>query len=286
MMKDRMAIFSSRSSLGAMFLLLATVVSAGARAVPAPAAHRAVYDLALERASDRSGIASVSGRLVLEINGSACEVFAITSRIVTRFATNEGKVNVTDIRSSSWESGDGKSFRFGTRQYLNSTLGEETRGRAVRGDGDKPGSAFLTAPADEQFGLPPEVVFPSEHNKRIMEAAFTGKNIDNSVVYDGSDGKKIYNVTTFIGRERAPGKSDLSEAGEIARPLGRLRAWPVTVSFFEDAQPAGGEQTPSHEVSFTMFENGVSAKLLLDYGDFAIRGVLADLKIFDVPACP
>lgn len=282
-----MAIFSSRASLGSAFLLLAAVVStAAAQAAPTIVAHRAVYDLALDRASDRSGIASVTGRLVLEINGSACEGFAITSRIVTRFATNEGKVNVTDIRSSSWESGDGKSFRFGTRQYLNSKLGDETKGRAVRGDGEKPGSAFLTAPADEQFELPPEVVFPSEHNKRIMEAAFAGKNIDNSIVFDGTDGKKIYNATTFIGRERAPGKSDLSEAGETAKPLGKLRAWPVTVSFFEDAKPAGGEQTPSHEVSFTMFENGVSAKLLLNYGDFAIKGVLAGLEVFDVPACP
>lgn len=35
--------------------------------------HRAVYDLELKDASDRSGIAGMYGRMVYEFNGSACE---------------------------------------------------------------------------------------------------------------------------------------------------------------------------------------------------------------------
>ena len=225
-------------------------------------------------------------KAVLEINGSKCEGFAINSRIVTRFMTNQGKTNQTDIRSTSWESGDGKSFRFGTRQYLNQQLGDKSAGRASRTGDGKPVVGVLTEPKEETFELPAETVFPSEHNKRIMETAFAGKSIDNSLVYDGTEGKKIYNATTIIGREKAPGKSDLSQAGPSAKPLGELRSWPVTVSFFEDGEKAGGEQTPSHEVSFVLYENGVSAKLLLNYGDFSIKGVLSGLEVFSSPACP
>ncbi len=273
-------------SISFFAFLMAGMAAEAALAAPSMVAHRAVYDLGLAEASDRSGIASVSGRLVLEINGSVCEGFAINSRIVTRFTTNQGKTNQTDIRSTSWESGDGKSFRFGTRQYLNQQLGDKSKGRASRGAEGKPGIGVLTEPTEETFELPPEAVFPSEHNKRIMETAFAGKSIDNSLVYDGTEGKKIYNATTIIGREKAPGKSDLSQAGETAQPLGKLRSWPVTVSFFEVGEKAGGEQTPSHEVSFVLYENGVSAKLLLNYGDFSIKGVLAGLEVFTPPACP
>lgn len=289
---DSMAIFSLRYRLITTFAFLAAGASIGTTveavsAAPSVAAHRAIYDLGLAEASDRSGITSVTGRLVLEINGSKCEGFAINSRIVTRFTTNQGKTNQTDIRSSSWESGDGKSFRFGTRQYLNQTLGDKTAGRASRGEAGKPGAGILTEPKEEAFELPSETVFPSEHNQRIMETAFAGKSIDNSLVYDGTEGKKLYNATTIVGREKAPGKSDLTKAGESAKSLGKLRSWPVTVSFFEKSEEKSiGEQTPSHEVSFDLYENGVSAKLLLNYGDFSISGVLSGLEMFSAPVCP
>ena len=63
---------------------------------PAPAfaaapliAHRAVYDLALDKASDRSGIIGLQGRMVYEFNGSPCEGYTVNFRFVTRIDTGE-----------------------------------------------------------------------------------------------------------------------------------------------------------------------------------------------------
>ena len=48
----------------------------------------------------------------------------------------------------------------------------------------------------------------------------------------------------------------------------------------------GGGEVPEYQVSFDMYENGVATGLVLDYGDFALSGTLADLKLLDEPACP
>ena len=53
------------------------------------APHRAVYDLALDKASDRSGITGITGRMVYEFNGSACEGYTVTFRFVTRIDTGD-----------------------------------------------------------------------------------------------------------------------------------------------------------------------------------------------------
>ena len=47
-------------------------------------AHRAVYDLALDKASDRSGIIGLRGRMVYEFNGSPCEGYTVNFRFVTQ----------------------------------------------------------------------------------------------------------------------------------------------------------------------------------------------------------
>ena len=62
--------------------------SSQAGAVPL-APHRAVYDLALSEATDRSGITGLSGRMVYEFNGSACEGYTVKFRFVTRIETSE-----------------------------------------------------------------------------------------------------------------------------------------------------------------------------------------------------
>lgn len=266
---------------------VAVLLCAGpaAAATPQIANHRAIYEMSLANSSERSGITSVQGRMVLEFAGTSCEGYTLNSRIVTRFGNRDGKVTQTDIRSTSWESGDGTSFRFGTRQYLEGVLQEESEGRATRGEGGKPGAGVLTKPNEEAFALPAEAVFPTEHNFRIMEAAFAGRTTDKTTVFDATDGKKYFTASTFIGREKSPGTAKLPEGVENAETIAAMRSWPITISFFDDSQASSGEQTPNHEISFLMFENGVSIDVLLNYGDFSVSGVLSGLEIFETPKC-
>src|SRR5262245_12207745 len=103
------------SRLALVTLSLSSVVTAASsEAAQLLAPHRAVYDLALDRASDRSGITGLSGRMVYEFNGSACEGYTVTFRFVTRIDTSD-VTRLTDQQTTTFEDGDGKTFSFVTK---------------------------------------------------------------------------------------------------------------------------------------------------------------------------
>jgi hypothetical protein len=57
----------------------------------------------------------------------------------------------------------------------------------------------------------------------------------------------------------------------------------VSIGYFE---PKGGDLTPSYQIDFRLYENGVSRELLIDYGDFSIHGTLTALEYLKAPGCP
>lgn len=266
------------------------LVSAGApqalaqEGLPAIAPHRAVYDLEMESSEDRLGLADASGRLALEFAAADCEGWTVNMRIVNRLRTRNGTSRTIDSRSSSWESADGTSMAFTLRRYVENTVDEETKGVAERGGDGKPGHVAMEKPAEDAFDIPAGAVFPVEHTKRILKAALDGARREVSLVYDGSEEKTVYKAITFIGERRAPGETRLP-AG-LGEELKSMASWPVSISYFDETKTADGEETPSHQVSFTMFENAVASNLTLDYGDFSLSGTLSTLELLDAPECP
>ena len=99
------------------------------RAALAP--HRAVYDLALDNASDRSGITGISGRMVYEFNGSACEGYTVTFRFVTQIDTGEASRSPTSRRPLS-RTLTARRFSFVTKSFVDQNLDKEVRGNATR----------------------------------------------------------------------------------------------------------------------------------------------------------
>ena len=78
-----------------------------------------------------------------------------------------------------------------------------------------------------------------------------------------------------------------SEAGKLEaaaneKKLAELPSWPVSIGYFE---PATGDLTPSYQIDFRLYENGVSRELLIDYGDFSIHGRLTSLEYLKAKAC-
>ena len=85
-------------------LAASTFLAAPAQAARVLAPHRAVYDLTLKDASDRSGITGLSGRMVYEFNGSACEGYTVTFRFVSRIQTQDAS-RVSDQQTTTFEEG-------------------------------------------------------------------------------------------------------------------------------------------------------------------------------------
>jgi len=247
------------------------------------ASHRAVYELKLAQSRGNSSAMSARGRILYDFSGNSCEGYALQFRQVSELDNGEGKVTLSDLRSTSWEEGAAKRFIFKSQNYLNETLIDTVDGEAERGT-DKV-TVSLTKPMDKKFDLEPTIAFPTDHMRRIIAAARAEKNILEVPLYDGSDkGDKIFNTLTVIGRAIAPHERPPSDAAAGKEVLAALKRWPVTVSYF-DRDAKTGDQPPVYAIKFELYENGISRALLLDYNDFAISGELTSLDLRDSQPC-
>jgi EipB-like len=248
--------------------------------------HQALYELNLLKSRGSNSINSARGRILYKFSGSACEGYTSEFRQVSEMNSGEGKVTLSDLRSTSWEDGAGKSYRFKIDSRMNDTESSPVDGVAER-SGDQI-TVKLKQPQTKTFTLDGTTVFPTEQIQRIIAAAKEGKSVLELRVYDGSDnGEKVFNTLSVIGQpipgDRTIALPDPSTQNDVMKSMTR---WPVTVSYYEhDAKANDGEQTPVYAMSFELFENGVSRALVLDYNDFVISGALGKFDVRDSKPC-
>ena len=155
---------------------LAVIAATSAQAAPAAgagglAAHRAVYDLSLKDASERSGISGMVGRMVYEFAGSACEGYTVSFRFVTEISTGEDS-RLTDQQTTTFEDIRKGTFRFVTRSFVDQKLDHEVRGSAeVKEDGL---AVALEQPDKLSLDIAP-ARFPTEHMIELIDNS--GSNI-------------------------------------------------------------------------------------------------------------
>jgi envelope integrity protein B len=271
--------------------LLAAAVPASAQA-PSPAIaqgasgainlapHRAVYDLSLARSGGSRGVEGARGRIALDFGGDACEGYALKYRQVTVLESGETGGRTADLRTTTFEDGEGRSFRFKTDSALQSGAPTSVDGEAEREPSEI--EVRLRRPKRDSFPIPADTLFPSAHMKRLIEAARVGETTISVKVFDGSDdGRKVYDTLAVIGRRIEPGPIE-SEPASKQEALAKTARWPVTLSYFA---PGDGERTPIYVISFEMYENGVSRALTLDYGEFALKGAVQSIEMLPPSAC-
>jgi hypothetical protein len=273
-------------SIAAALLLLPGVAPAPAATLEPQiefASHRAVYELKLAHSRGSSSTMSARGRILYDFSGNACEGYALQFRQVSELDNGEGKLTLSDLRSTSWEEGAAKRFIFKSQNYLNETLLDTVDGVADRTSAGV--AVSLAKPVEKKFDLEPAIVFPTQHMRRIIAAAREEKTILELPLYDGSEkGDKVFNTLTVIGRAIAPNERVPADAAAGKAALAQLRRWPVTVSYFERAARTG-DQPPVYAIAFELYENGISRALTLDYNDFAISGELSSIDIRESPPC-
>lgn len=242
------------------------------------APHRAVYDLRLDTASDRSGIDDMAGRMVYEFDGSACEGYTVKFRFVTRILSGD-VTRLTDQRTTTYEDLDNDTFRFVTRAFVDDVLDREVRGQAAAEDDAI--SVDLEKPEERELRLEAGR-FPTEHMLELIEKAKAGETLYESSIYDGSDSAdETMTTNAVIGEKRKPEGGGDGEFRAMKDLAGEM-FWPVTIAYF---QKGDAEGLPIYQIAFKLYENGVTRDLTLDYGEFALRGTLSDLEMFDGTDC-
>jgi hypothetical protein len=282
--------FSSR----ALVVTIAAIATGSVfQNVPAKAAasgpflsHQALYELSLIKSRGSNAISGARGRILYNFSGSACEGYTSEFRQVSELDSGEGKLALSDLRSTSWEDAAGKSYRFKIDARMNDNESAPVDGVAERA-GDHI-TVKLKQPVAKTFNLDGNIVFPTEQIQHIIAAARAGKSVLELAVYDGSDnGEKVYNTLSVIGQPIAGDKTIASPDPSTANDQMKSQTrWPVTVSYYDrDAKAKDGEQTPVYAMSFELFENGVSRALVLDYNDFVISGAMGKFEVKDSKPC-
>lgn len=273
-------------------LVLALMVftpACGARAQDAPIVlvpHRAVYDLSLAETRGESEIVGIRGRILYDFDGNSCEGYSLEFRQVSELDTSEGKASTSDLRSTTWEGADAKSYKFTSQNFVDQNLVDSVDGHAEHGATQT--TVSLSKPEQKNFGFAPGLVFPTEHMTRAIAAGHAGKHILDFPVYDGSEtGDKIFDTLTVIGQKIAPGDRKHDDAAANLPQLATMPRWPVTISYFERKGKAeSSEQTPDYAIGFELYENGISRALTLDYNDFVVAGKLTSLEFKKPKPCP
>jgi hypothetical protein len=257
-------------------IVLALALPCAARAADLQP-HEAVYDLTL--ASQTSNFNSVDGRIALQLKPDACDALSLDYRFVARFHEDD-ELTVTDQQTLAKETRDGKRYEFRTRTVVDGAEQGVVEGVATNG-GDATAVSY-TSPVKRETKLPLSV-FPLGHTARLIDRALAGERLVEANLFDGDDDADKHLTTTSL---ILPAKKDETPAKpEVARTLDGLRSWNVTESYYNS--DSDGDGMPIFETSYRLYENGVTDRLKLDFGDYTLEGGLARLTYYDRPTgCP
>ncbi len=302
----------------AVLALLSLVGGSGASSAPADAGavsaapvklqpHRAIYDVSLDEAGPATSIGSITGRVVYELMGSACEGYAQNMRFVTETTNSEGQSSLTDLRTSSWEDAPARRMRFSSSTYGNEQLLDQTQGTATKsgasGGSSKPAAPAarvsdqpkaardalaieVTKPARKSARIGEPVFFPIDHSVAMIRDAREGRRMFTGNLYDGSEGgEKYYFTAASIGPAAASETLQrFAKEGETSRFAG-VRSWPIAIAYFK---PEAGhtDQLPMYEMFFRFHDNGITSELVIDHGDYRLKGELKELTLLEQSPCP
>jgi hypothetical protein len=238
--------------------------------------YRAVYALTLDQALAQSGLVGASGSMTIEWQ-DVCDGWSAVQHVTINLNDISGNITETDSRFASWESKDGLVFRFDVRNSWDGSLYEQFNGRATLSSQGGPGRVVYSTPEDKILDLPKSTVFPSEHLFLLVDAAKKGEKILSRIVFDGASEEGMSEINAVIGSltpvETPNAKLDSSL---------NTKYWPMRLAFFS---MKAGVDIPDYETTAHLLENGIAWGLLLDYGNFKIRGTLDKVEFPPKPSC-
>lgn len=244
------------------------------------APHRAAYAFTLKSASRNSGIVDVGGGMSYEL-AESCDGWTVNQRIILRMINRRNQEIRSITNYTSWESKDGRKFRFSSRTTRNGSLRERYEGTATL-NADGSGVAVYTQPKTMRMALPKGSIFPTAHSELIVKRAQAGKTFTWRVLFDGTTDEGPYGVSALVGKARGTDDGDEAEIQKVVGREGVGKFWPVSLAFF----PYGSSKSvPEYELKVGMHANSIARWLVMDYGNFIIDARMAKFEALPRPKC-
>lgn len=245
------------------------------------AAHRAAYRFKLKSSRSDSRVVDIKGGMTYEIVDT-CDGWTVNQTIVLNMYDQRGRVVRSVTSYSSWESKDGRRFRFNSRTTRNGRVSERYRGTAtLKGDGSG-GFAVFTLPKKMRLALPPNSIFPTAHSELVMSEAKAGEPFVWRILFDGTTNEGPYGVSAVIGKPRTAKTLEQRKAQRLLGKLGKDNFWSVKLAFFPNASRT---PEPEYELAVGMHPNSVARWLVMDYGSFVIDAKLAKIEVLPKASC-
>ncbi len=270
-----------RRITAALLLALTSCCGGLASAVAAPAgealsSHKAVYALTLGGLQSSSPVIDAAGRFEFEWR-DVCDGSAVSQKFRIALLYEDGISVSFGWSLSSWESKDGKRYRFFIRRFDGSGQTESVRGEAELGE-DGSGRAVFHEPEEREVELPAGTLFPTHHTQHVLARAEAGDVPVWTLVFDGSGDEGLFGVSAALSRRLAP-----NAPTQLNNPLLQdVPSWRVDLAFFG---VEGQEAEPEQEQGLRLFANGVVDEMRLDYGDFVLDADLTELSALPAPDC-
>jgi len=266
----RFRVFAFLALAGALSLARPAPVPAAAAVPPKAstidlAGHKALYELTLDRA--RGDVTAATGTMSYEVV-DACDGWAVHQRLMMTLTNRDGQDIDMLSEYTTWESKDGKALRFRMRQTTEQAVTTDVAGEAEL-DPATGGVVRYTTPEGQKRELAKGTLFPMAHTEAIIRAAMAGKKFLALPLFDGTGTDGAQDSTVAVANWGGP------EPGKWPELAG-LQSGRVHVAFFDQS---AGTQQPDYEVSMRYWANGVADELVMDFGDFAMRGKLSTLAL-------
>ena len=241
--------------------------------------HRALYEMSLESAKPNSGVVGATGTLAYQW-GESCDGWTIEQRYKLNMQYEQDQPVDIDSNFVTWESKDGKTYRFNERRTRNGQPDEDIKGDAALKGAKGAGGAVFSRPKDQNFDLPAGALFPTAHTLLLIRKAQDGEHYLSADVFDGSSVDGAVDISAVLG-PKIDAKAHPAST-DVKSPLIDRPSWNVRMAFFPESSK---DENPDYELGMRLMDNGVSSEMTIDYGDYVIKAKLKEIQALPKPNC-
>jgi hypothetical protein len=239
--------------------------------------HRALYRMSLAQGEPSYDVASADGIMLYQF-ARGCDGWTVENKTVLRLGYQNEASTQTVWTFVSWESLDGRHFRFRARYEQDGQKVEKLTGEASLSDGGKEGEAVFDEPQGLRVALPAGTVFPTAHMQEVIAAAGDGRHSLGGVVFDGASVDNPYQVSAMFG----PLPAAAAEALAKSAGLPMLPTWWTRMAFFPLASQAA---LPEFEIDAQYRADGIADRIRQSFERFAVDVRLQNLQVLPKPDC-
>jgi len=268
----RLALCGALFALGLEACEDAPTVGAGAEKFDVElVSFEALYEMSLSSSRPSANIAGYDGLMSFSWSDT-CDGWASSVRTVAQVSTKDGGDFISVFSSTSWEAADQTRFRFNSTTKIDGEITRQVAADATRPGLFSEGTVAFEEPEKRTVPLPAGVLFPGRHTLVAIDSAKRHERLLTAPIFDGSTEHIPYETITVIGAARqGPPAGD-----EALQSLAGLTRWPMQIGYHV---PESEEGLPDYEMKMDVYENGVPADLIMDYGDHALSGKLVKLIV-------